>query len=100
IYASSPRVHRRRIDVLSTAIALRPNRRLTDGALWFRDPYRHFRSRLVDHVAGIVVEDRLMGVHEFDVETVAVVEVLEAILSRMAKIAGAVRRGSEPLTIL
>src|SRR5439155_27014993 len=100
IGASSQRVHKRGYNVLSTPIPVGWIRQLKDDALWFRNPNRYFQSGLIENVAGVIMEDRFLGVHEIDVEAVAVVQIFEAILSRMAKIASTVCRGSEPLTFL
>src|SRR5437667_8842422 len=100
IGASSQRVHKRGNNVLSAPIPVGWNRQLKDDALWFRNLNRYFQSGLIEHVAGLVVEDRFLGVHEIDVEAVAVVQILEAVLPRVGEIARTISRGSEPPTIL
>src|SRR3989440_11072929 len=52
---------------------------------------------MVEQVPVIIADGGLGGVHEVDVETVAVVEIFESILPRMSEIAGTIRgRGGAP----
>src|SRR5437879_5472113 len=52
---------------------------------------------MIEHLSVIVPNGASGGIHEIDVETVAVVEIFESILPRMSEIAGTVRgRGGAP----
>ena len=52
---------------------------------------------MVEQVPVIIADGGLGGVHEVDVETVAVVEIFESVLARMSEIARTIRgRGSAP----
>src|SRR5439155_10106907 len=58
---------------------------------------RDAEGRMVEPVPVIIADGGLGGVHEIDVETVAVVEIFESILPRMSEIAGTIRgRGGAP----
>src|SRR5205807_5718221 len=52
---------------------------------------------MIEQISVIVPNSTFGGVHEVDVETVAVVEIFESILPRMSEIAGTIRgRGGAP----
>src|SRR2546430_4955869 len=52
---------------------------------------------MIEQLSVIVPNSALGGVHEVDLETVAVVEIFESILPRMSEIAGTIRgRGGPP----
>src|SRR5437899_3945668 len=52
---------------------------------------------MIEQISVIVPNSTFGGVHEVDVETVAVVEIFESILARMSEIAGTIRgRGGAP----
>src|SRR5437660_12465143 len=52
---------------------------------------------MIEQLSVIVPNSAFGGVHEVDIETVAVVEIFESVLARMSEIAGTIRgRGGAP----
>src|SRR3989449_10620509 len=84
------RVHQGRYDGLASEVRIRENRELQDEPLGSAEPNRDFEGGMIKQPARFVTNRHVPDVDEVYIGRPIVVDVLEAILTRLPEIAGSV----------